>query len=1238
MTKCLARPRHGRPAHRPWSHVLAGLLTLAILLTACSKPPPTASPFAVAVTPAVTPTFTALSSLPTGTVPPSRTAVPTPTPTSSLPPLTATPVASAVETPAAEPGPLPALLAQVPLAPAGERLQDLILDSAAGRLYVTDTAGQLHVLDTATYAKLATLPATGNLTLDAANERLYASPPYGDGDVTLVDTASLTVVGAVSPGGFVAVDSARNRFYVGKQVYYTPSEDEPGVRVYDGATLEKLGEMPQLGIPVYNPLRDELYIVAYTVYQANPATWQITGDLLPEIVAQPLPWCNSCRAATNAHVFASRNLLLVDVVTLATGGGPGKVIGPRFFDATTLEEITDLAQTPAVRRDCRGRLILAEPVNGRTYRTERFTRYIVYNNLLVYGPGGTLETWRDGLPGGMIHPATGQMYLPYGEELRVLDLATLSPLGNLSAACIYTLDAATGRLYAARGGDLAVFSERGGWPDPPHATDAGPLPAEPVRFIQLSPDYPTDPVLFLGTGEGSFTQKLYRSTDGGQTWTQLRGGLPEGDYLALNLTLSPDFAADRTLFAGGFRSDAWGEGVYRSTDGGDTWQPMWDGLTHLRVYDVALSPDFAADRTLVSFANYQRITPWEDGRSVFRSTDGGVSWSLVMTSTLKETPPSAETFLPAGPPLPAVRLRTADYGRGVERTTDGGRTWQPVVVTRQPGFNVVAILHSPNLEADHTIYVLSDYDLFRSTDDGDSWERWPDARLEGRDYFQRLTAGAISLPLEGEGHRLFVGTAAGEFWSLATATMAWQPVQIAAQWPTVLEGQWVGEIEIGAGDDVWLGTWGDGLVRYAGGAIQARYTVTDGLPSQFIGGIAVAPDGTLWAGGDLPPAVASFDGQSWTSHPFAQEEAIGGVFDVTLDDDGVAWAGAQTSGILRWDGQRWERIADPEGRTGYRIYQIAVGPAGALWCATSSGLAYYQDGVWSGSLTGESLDVEFGPGGEAYLLTGGGTVWRYAEEQWRTLPLPKKAVLAPHAIYAAADGAVWLATAEGAFRYNGQAWQPFTAQDGLPDNWVAAIAEDAGGQLWFGTQNGAAHVDPATLDLSPVTWPALPTPVTTPPVTPTPTPCDLPPAGPFATAYADQDIAARLVCPVAEATATDAATQPFERGWMFWRANLRTIDVLHTGGGWVRYDDTWDDSQPAEDPSLAPDGLWQPVRGFGKVWREQLGGDEAGIGWALEPERGYKMLMQPFGGGEMFLGPEGAIFVLYTDGAWESKE
>jgi hypothetical protein len=971
---------------------------------------------------------------------------------------------------------------------------------------------------------------------------------------------------------------------------------------------------------------------------------EVRGDLLPEITAQPLAWCNGCLAATNAHIYPDDNWLVVEVTMLSAGKGPGMAPPPRFFDATSLQEITDLALTPPTERGCGWRLILAQPVDGRIYRDERFGRYVSYNNLLVFDRQGALQTWRDGLYLGVTNPNTGQMYVPHGADTMVLNLGNLSPVGSLPPMCIAAIDPEAGRIYGLWERDLLVFSELGGTPDPAPTGKGGPLPKEPIVSIQPSPNYARDGTLFV-----ILPGKLYRSTDRGQTWAQLRGGLPEGDYLTLDLAISPAFAEDQSLFVGGYRSDFWGEGVLRSTDRGDTWQPMWQDLLHLRVHDVVLSPEYGRDGTLLAYSRFQRLTPWQGGLSVFRSADEGLSWTLVLTQPQDTEIPAPEQFLP-GAPSPTLLFRKTQNDQGVERSKDGGQSWEPLIVSRQPGFYVQAIASSPTIERDRTVYVLSEYDLFRSTDGGETWARWVDPRLAGRDYANKLATASTSPPVDGRQHELFVGTAAGEFWLLEPAHLDWEAASTVEAWPTLLGGEWVQALAAGD-DDLWVGTWGNGLARVVDDRVQTRYTITDGLTSQYIGAVTVASDKTIWAGGDLPAGAARFDGRTWTADPFDPADVAGGVLSLAVGPDGTVWGGAASAGLLRWTGQTHETIPDPEGVTGWRVNDLEVAADGTVWCATARGLALYADGSWSGSDGGEAYGIELEQqGGIAYLLTSGATVWRYSGEQWTQLPaLESKQYLSAQALYLAADGAVWLGTSSGAFRYDGQAWRQFTAENGLPANQVTAITEDARGRLWFGTESGVAHIDPAALELSAVSWPAPPTPTATVQAVPTavraapmPARCDLQPAGPFAAAYQEKQVAQHLGCPTAEATVTRGAFQPFERGLMLWRADERAIYVLNNNGTWTRSADTWDEAQSADDPTLQPpQGLLQPVRGFGKVWREQRGGGAdqdpgGGLGWALVPEQGYDMLAQPFSEGQILRGIDGRSFILMADGTWQS--
>ena len=86
------------------------------------------------------------------------------------------------------------------------------------------------------------------------------------------------------------------------------------------------------------------------------------------------------------------------------------------------------------------------------------------------------------------------------------------------------------------------------------------------------------------------------------------------------------------------------------------------------------------------------------------------------------------------------------------------------------------------------------------------------------------------------------------------------------------------------------------------------------------------------------------------------------------------------------------------------------------------------------------------------------------------------------------------------------------------------------------------------------------------------------------------------------------AEQVFERGRMMWLRHNRQIWVTMqagddpTRGDWFCYNDTFEEGEPEIDPDLIPpEGLFQPRRGFGKLWRE-LSGIREGVGWATTTE------------------------------------
>ena len=220
-----------------------------------------------------------------------------------------------------------------------------------------------------------------------------------------------------------------------------------------------------------------------------------------------------------------------------------------------------------------------------------------------------------------------------------------------------------------------------------------------------------------------------------------------------------------------------GEGVWRSTDGGDQWEPLWQGMTHLRIHELLLSPFFAVDQTLFAKARYYQIATGEAGQSWQHSTNGGLTWSLVATGTS-----DLDLALPVDLMLNFLDLPRAELPvriseeHKLEFNPNGGVTWAPVPLPLADDEWVLRVLPSPTYAADGTIYALSDYHLWRSTDNGHTWEQWQGVLGQPRDYSTGLRVLTL-LSLLPEGHyHLLLGTADGQIIVLDLTEQRWQSI------------------------------------------------------------------------------------------------------------------------------------------------------------------------------------------------------------------------------------------------------------------------------------------------------------------------------------------------------------------------------------------------------------------------------------------------------------------------------
>jgi photosystem II stability/assembly factor-like uncharacterized protein len=218
-----------------------------------------------------------------------------------------------------------------------------------------------------------------------------------------------------------------------------------------------------------------------------------------------------------------------------------------------------------------------------------------------------------------------------------------------------------------------------------------------IRGLAISPDYVMDGTVFAAAYGGG----IYRTVNRGDSWKSMDTGLSW--MFPAAIAVSPAYSRDGIVHAG-----VWGD-LLKSASNGESWQPLGvDGERWFYCKSIAISPNFVNDQTIFAGNGEEAVY------SLYKSTDGGSSF-IPLTSLARY---GITLSMAISPDYANDQTLFAGSNNGIYRTQDGGDHWTHIT----PAVQIRTLAISPSFQTDEVVFAGTvPFGVFKSNDKGATW-------------------------------------------------------------------------------------------------------------------------------------------------------------------------------------------------------------------------------------------------------------------------------------------------------------------------------------------------------------------------------------------------------------------------------------------------------------------------------------------------------------------------------------